>query len=503
MTCARALTAVISATALTVAACAAAIAQPAVRIGLSSLPTGSGNPFTSPARTAWYTYRAIFDTLTQLGPDGRPAPALALSWSNRDPQTWIVKLRPDTAFSNGEPVDAAAVIATVSYLQSPAAAQDATAREAQNIAGMRALDPTTIEFTTKQPDPMFPRQMAVLPIVPPLYWTKAGRDGFARQPVGSGPFTVTGWNPTRLTLASNPRSWRAPRAARLELVALPETSTRVQALLAGRVDVASEIGPEDIEAVEAAGFKIYQRPASSMEVVAFNTLIDSPLKDVRVRQALNYAVDRQAIADTIMHGLVPPGTQTAARANPEYDPSLKAYPYDPAKAKALLAAAGYANGFSFIFEMSNGTTGSHYASMIQKVADDLAQIGVRMEVRPIPWAQYARGVQLGEWKGQAFGFEYETLPTGEVLRPFRLHSCAWSHPWYCDESLTPVIDEAKRTFDPTRRLDLVHRILREYRDKAAALILMEPLGLDGISPKLRNYQQTNGIIPFQDLTVEP
>ncbi len=473
-----------------------------VRYGLASLPPGGGNPFTSPARTSWYTWRAMFDTLIQLGPNVAPSPALAVSWESTNPQTWVIKLRPKTVFSNGEPVNADAVVATIAYLQSPAAVQDSISREAENIAGVRALDGLTVEFTTKQPDPMFPRQLATLAIVPPTYWAKVGREGFVRAPIGTGPYVVEKWEKARVVLKANITSWRPPKAATAEIIALPETSTRVQALLSGRVDIASEIGPEDIDVLTADGFKIYQRPASSVEVIAFNNTTDSALKDVRVRQALNYAVDRQAIAETIMHGLVPPATQTTSRANPEYDASLKAYPYDPAKAKALLKEAGYEKGFSFVFEMSSGTTGSHYTSMFQKVADDLAKVGVTMEIRPIPWAQFVRGVQQGEWKGQAFGFEYETLPTGETLRPFRLHSCTWSHPWYCNSALTPVIAAAKRTFDPAERLELVQKVLRGYRDDAAALILFEPLGLDGLSPRVQGYDQLNGIIPYHNVTVQ-
>ena len=429
-----------------------------------------------------------------------PVPALAVSWKNTSANTWIINLRPNTSFSNGEPLNAEAVIATVKYLQGPGNTET-IAKEFDNIAGLRALDALTLEVITKQPDPMFPRTVAALPIVPPAYWAKVGREGFALAPIGTGSFMIETWGQARLALKANPQSWRAPKSEKVEIVALPETSSRVQALLSKRIELASEIGPEDIDALEVDGFKYYQRPASSIEVIALNVLIDSPLKDVRVRQALNYAVDRETIAKTIMHGLVPPGTQMTARANPEYDNSLVAYPYDPAKAKALLTEAGYPNGFSFVFEMSSGTTGSHYSSMMQKVAEDLAKVGVKMDVRPIPWSQYVRGVLQGEWKSQAFGFEYEIMPTGETMRPFRLHSCTWSHPWYCDPSLTPVIAEAKSTFDPTRRLELVHRILREYRDKAAALILVEPIGLDGLSPKLQGYNQINGIIPYQDLVV--
>ncbi|MBL8628403.1 MAG: ABC transporter substrate-binding protein [Rhodospirillaceae bacterium] len=473
-----------------------------VRYGLASFPPGGGNPFTSPARTSWYTWRAMFDTLTQLGPKAAPVPALAVAWTNTAPTTWVVKLRPDTMFSNGEPFNAAAVIATVTYLLSPAAIQESISREVENIAGVRALDDLTLEFTTKRADPMFARQLTTLAIVPPAYWAKVGRDGFTRTPIGTGPYVVEKWDKARITLKANTTSWRAPKAANAELIALPETSTRIQALLSRRVDIASEIGPEDIDVLKAEGFNVYQRPASSVEIIALNNIAESPLKDVRVRQALNYAVDRQAIADTIMHGLVPPASQTTPRSNPEYDASLSAYPYDPAKAKALLKEAGYEKGFTFVFEMSSGTTGSHYNSMFQKVADDLSKVGVTMEIRPIPWAQFVRGVQQGEWKGQAFGFEYETLPTGETLRPFRLHSCTWSHPWYCDSALTPVIAEAQRTFDPAKRLELVHKVLRGYRDQAAALILVEPLGLDGLSPNVQGYDQLNGIIPYQNVTVQ-
>ncbi|MSO98687.1 MAG: ABC transporter substrate-binding protein [Rhodospirillaceae bacterium] len=473
-----------------------------VRIGLASLPPGNGNPFTSSARTAWYTWRAIFDTLTQLGPGMTPVPALAVSWKNTSQQTWVLNLRPNTTFSNGEAMNADAVIKTIAYLQSPQAAQEPLSREVENIAGMRALDALTIEITTKQPDPMFPRQIAGLPIVPPEAWAKMGRDQFAQAPIGTGPFVVEKWDSARVTLKANPKSWRAPKSESVELVVLPETSTRVQALLSNRVELASEIGPEDIEVIEAAGFKYYQRPASAVEVMALNNIVDNPLKDVRVRQALNYAVDRQAIADSLMHGLVPPSTQTTPRSNPEYDPSITGYPYDPAKAKALLREAGYPDGFSFIFEMSQGTTGIQIANMYQKVAEDLARVGVKMEIRPVPWSQYVRAILQGEWKGQtAFGFEYETMPTGETMRPFRLHSCTWPYPWYCDKEMTPLIAEAKSTFDPARRLELVHRILRAYHENAAALVLVEPLGLDGVSPKLQGYSQLNGIIPYQDLTV--
>lgn len=206
-------------------------------------------------------------------------------------------------------MNAEAVIFTINYLQSKPGQIEPLARETENIAALRAVDALTLEITTKQPDPMFARSMAALPIVPPTYWAKVGRDGFSLAPIGTGSYVVESWGKAKLALKANPQSWRKPKSDRVEIVVLSETSSRLQALLSNRIDLASEIGPEDIDVIEAAGLKFYQRPSTSIEVIALNTIIDSPLKDVRVRQALNYAVDRQTISVTIMHGLVPQGAK--------------------------------------------------------------------------------------------------------------------------------------------------------------------------------------------------
>ena len=476
-----------------------------VRIGVSSLPPQNGNPFASPARTTWYTGRAYMDMLTQLGEGTKPEPALALSWTSTDPTTWIVKLRPKVTFSNGEPFDAAAVVFTYEYLKTPEAQVDAIAREADGIVSVRAIDPLTVEFKTKIPDPGFARQLSVTPIIPPGYWKKVGKDGFLLAPVGTGSFKVEKWEKNRVVFTASKGSWRAPKVDGLEIIALPETTTRIQALLSGRIDIALEIGAEDVDAVTAAGFKTYQRPGTSVHVIAFNQLLDgSPFKDVRVRQALNYGVNKQAIVDAFAHGLVPPATQTAARGNAEYDPTLKGYPYDPAKAKALLAEAGYGKGKDLTFEMafSAGTSGKDWEAALQQTATDLEKIGVHVVLRSLPWSQWVRGVQQGEWTGQAFGFEYETLPTGDLLRPYRLYTCTWAHPWYCDKEIVPLVDEAKSTFSAERRKQLIKQILARTNEQAPTLLMYEPLGLDAISPKIDGYDQLNAIIPFARISVK-
>ncbi len=473
-----------------------------VRIGISSMPPKNGNPFGTPARTTWYTIGGIYDTLTKLGSDTTPQASLALSWRNTDEKTWLVSLRPNVTFSNGEPMDAAAVVATVNYLKTPAAAVDLIAQEVANIETVRAVDKLTVEFKTKAIDPNFARQLTLIPIVPPVAWAKVGRDGFALSPIGTGPFQVEKWEKNRVTFVPFKGSWHPPAADRLEVIALPEQAARQAALLSGRIDIASEMGLEDIDSLKEAGFKIYQRPASSVYVMMFNSLKpNSPFKDLRVRQALNYAVNRDAIAKTIYHGLVPAATQTASRNNPDHDPALKYFPYDPEKAKALLKDAGYPNGFSFTDDMSFGTSGPELPQAMQQIASDLAKVGVKMEIRQLPWAQWVRGVQETGVDGDAFNFEYETLPTGDTLRPYRLHSCTWPHAWYCDKEIMPLLDEAKITFDPARRKALVKQILTRQNEQAPGILLFEPQGIDGVGPKVENYNQENAQMSYSRMNV--
>ena len=271
-------------------------------MGLASLPTGNGNPFMSSARTSAYTHRAALDTLTQLGSNLRIEPGLATSWEAAGDYTWIVTLRDGVRFSNGEPFNADAVVSTYAYLSSQAGARESLSRDMRDIAGFEALGPLTVRFTTRKPLPEFPRDMTVIWMVPPLYWREVGRDGFALHPVGTGPFQVTEWNPTQVKYDAHRESWRSPEIDKLEILVLREMAARVAALMTNRVDVASEIGPEDVYTIEAAGYRAYQRPPTAPQVIAFNILKESPLQDVRVRRALNYAVNKEVIAVTIMDG---------------------------------------------------------------------------------------------------------------------------------------------------------------------------------------------------------
>ena len=476
-----------------------------LRIGVPSLPPGAGNPLTSNARTSWYAWRALFDSLTILGEDMRPAPHVATSWEPVSPTLWRLTIREGLSFSNGEALDAEAVAFTLNYLKTDAAARFSLSRDAREIGPVRVVSDTVIEIETPNPLATLPNRLTALPMLPPAYWQEVGPDAFASTPVGSGPYVTERWSSNRLELTANAESWRAPRLETVSLLALPDTAARIQGLASGQTDIALEIAPDDVELLKAQGYGIYQRPSTSLSVIVLNTEREGAhpaLKDVRVRKALNHAINRNAIGAVIWGGLSVAASQHTPRINPAHDPSYEPYAYDPDLARALLAEAGYPDGFSFVHEFALGVMGAHIVSTHQQVAADLARVGVEMIIRPFGWPQLQAGVLQGVWDGDSFGFEYETLPTGEMLRPFRLHSCAWPFPWYCDEQIEPVIRQAKETFDEQERIALLRQVLARYREQAPALLLFEQLGLDGVSPSVRNYSQVNGLIPYTELWVE-
>jgi peptide/nickel transport system substrate-binding protein len=235
--------------------------------------------------------------------------------------------------------------------------------------------------------------------------------------------------------------------------------------------------------------------------IAFVTGQGKPTDDVRVRRALNYAVNKQAITDVLLQGLSPPASQGAVRGLFGYNPDLKPYPYDPEKARALLKEAGYPNGFTLNVEVIVSQNANDAASY-QMIARDLAAVGVKMVMTQVPLPQMMRIVNQGEWKGDAFSQIFGALPTFDPLRTLRLHSCLWPKPWYCDQGVTEKIRNAMQEFDDAKRAAMIREIMAFYHDQATALLLYELPMLDGVAKRVTNYAPQRGRINYESIEVK-
>ena len=426
-----------------------------LRVGRVEPPPGLGIPFGSIGQPASSFWSAMFDGLTRMGADGVLEPALALSWENDGDRRWVFHLRPGVTFQNGAPLTAAAVAQSLGILQSEAGRTLYVATEVAGVSSLRALDDLTLEVITAEPDPVLANRLSLVMIVEPQTWAEKGPEGFSRAPIGTGPFQLTSRTGASTKLRAYRHSWRpAADVDDLEFVAIPEITARMPALQSGRIDVAEALNAVDIAAAAAGGGGIREVLDAPNAVLAmmFRTVgrETGPLADVRVRRAINFAIDKAAIARDIVDGRMDVASQGLPPGMLGHDPELAPYPYDPARAKALLAEAGYPNGLALRLEFVGAMPWE--SAMYQKIAQDLAAVGIAAEVTSMPFPVFLGKVASGQWGStDIFPLMWDSSVFGDASRTLRVASCLKPNPFFCDPALTPLIETAATEMNPERR----------------------------------------------------
>jgi peptide/nickel transport system substrate-binding protein len=217
-----------------------------------------------------------------------------------------------------------------------------------------------------------------------------------------------------------------------------------------------------------------------------------PLQDVRVRQALNYAVDRETIARELLRGYGRAASQPATVISFGHDPTLTPYPYDPSLARRLLTEAGYPNGFRLTADVQVG--GFPADTLIyQSMAHYLRQVGVDVTLRIITFAQYLRNLQRNSFTGDAFGSSWNSAPYNDATRPMETFSCSRPRPFFCDRALTGQLKAASAILDEQERLAAMRRLAHAYQEAAPALFLVEQVDLYAHTPQLTNVRLRNRV----------
>ena len=480
---------------------AAAEAQ-TLRLALPELPPGMGYPYRVMTMPTLYTVSAMFDGLTRIDEHGTVQPWLATSWTQTSPVTWELELRDDVVFHNGRPFTSEAVVAVVSFLSDRAGLGEAVATEMEFLHSAAALDDYTVEIRTDYTVPILPRFLPVMHMVEPEAFAAMDQDSFALEPVGTGPFKIESFGAAKATFTAHTAGWRAPRIGGLEIYAVPEATSRVQALVSGSVDIALALGPDDRSLVESIGGEFRGWRSETVRTISFVlTEEPGPLDDVRVREALNLAVDRQTIIDGLLGGITSPANQGTTPAAEGYNPNLPPIPYDPARARTFLAEAGYGDGFAMTVEAVIGASGTDRA-MYQQVARYLQDIGVKMSIVPVTFAHLFGHFERGGWHGEAFGMVYSTEPVIDTIRPLRNNSCLRPAPWYCNEALSSLIEQALTEQNVTKRIALKQRIVARYREQAPAIFLWPEPRFAGLGPDVTGYRDVHGFISYDTVDIK-
>lgn len=409
----------------------------------------------------------VFDTLVARDAAMKLAPGLALSWSAVDDTTWEFKLRPGILFQNGESFTAAAVKVSIERVLDPAA-RAPTVSYISTVAGVEVVDDLTVRIRTKAPDPLLPTRMSRYPayILPPAYLKQVGAEQFARKPVGTGPYAVTEFVPDdHVTMQANPGYWRGkPAIDTVIWRAIPEPTARVAALMAGEVQLVEGV-PVDLAPGLATNKDVEVTKVRSGGLIIYLGLktTEKPLDDARVRQALSLAIDRKTIVQELLKGF---GATIGTQVGP-FDFGYKDEPipaYDPARAKALLAEAGYPAGFTIRMQAPRRYINS--AEVGQVIAQEFGAIGVKVELEVPEWSIYTQQVPAGKqapiymlgWGStqtlDADAAIYPIFRSGEPYSTVKL------------PEMDALLDESRRQIDPVARAAIFGRI----QDMAVQLV---------------------------------
>ena len=411
----------------------------------------------------------LYTSLILRGPDMALQPALATSWGPSDDTTWVFTLRNDVVFPNGEPLDANAVKWNIERVLNP----DLNARVRgwfTLVSEVRAPDPTTVEIVTSAPYPALADQLSMFFLLPPG-WT-ADHDP-AAEALGSGPYNLVEWiKDDRVVLEAKTDFWGNPPPFQTVTFAVsPENSSRVSGLLAGDFDVITNVPPTDFGRINDSGQATAGATSSTrMAMVKLNTF-KTPLDNQLVRQALNYAVDKQLLVDVLFEGLDVPLSQGQVLTEHYFgfNPDLEPYPYDPEMARQLLAEAGYADGFEAQFDVPTGTyvLGEEIS---QAIAGQLEEIGVRATIGEMPFSVYM-DKYLQEKDLAQLAYITQAWPTLDADGLLTLFESGNQYAYWDNAEFTELLAQARSTLNPDERLGFYKQATAVMREAAPSIFL--------------------------------
>lgn len=369
-------------------------AQRTLRYATGSFGEESLDPTTTAITASLGLAGPLWDWLTQVDASGKLSAGLALSWkASSDGLAWTFELRPGVKFHDGTEMTAEDVRFTLMEgFRRPKAKSSRTRQFRKGIKSVQVLDRYTVKVETASPWPTFPYDVSNQPgiegiVLPKQYIERVGWDGFAQKPVGTGPWKFKRHEVGNFVeFDAVETHWKhTPQFSSLRIFLVPEAATRLAMLKTGQVDIA-RISLDDVPQVQSSGFEIAEDPQpTSVRIHLYGTYEDNagPLRDARVRQALNLAINRAELVETLFHGKgKPAGVFPASPISIGFPAELKPYPYDPQRARDLLAEAGYPNGFTIrLFSLPTGGF-AQYQQLAEVVAGYWEAIGVRTTIVP-------------------------------------------------------------------------------------------------------------------------
>lgn len=465
----------------------------------------------------------IYDQLVQFK-DGSTElePDLADKWDvSADGKEYTFYLKKGVKFHDGTPFNAEAVKFSIDRQIDPKHPQHDTGQFAYAeftfgpVSKVEVVNESTVKILLKEPFAPFLSNMAMhaASIVSPEAVKKYGKD-FTKNPVGTGPFKFVSWKPgVEVVLEKNKDYFKgAPKADKLIFKPITEDQTRLAELEAGKLDLIVNIPPDDLNRLRSDNkFQIIEQAGMHVWWTTFNTQ-KKPFDNVKVRQAINYAVNKDAIVKEILKGTGELANSPIPPSVWGHNPQIKNYEYNPDKAKQLLAEAGYPNGFEATYWVPESGSGMQQpATMAAAIQADLAKVGIKLKIQTLEWGSYLDKVFVPVEKsdmdmhqmswigdnGDPDNFLYILL-SGE-----QWPKAGFNDAYYKNDRVDQLLKTARVTADKQKRTDMYMEAQKLIMEDAPWIIVDHEKQIVLANKKLKNFKlHPTGVFRFGNVTIE-
>jgi peptide/nickel transport system substrate-binding protein len=440
----------------------------------------------------WSTVaNSVFEALVDRNNDLEIGPGLAESWEYLDDTTLQFKLRQGVQFHNGEPFNADAVKFTFDRLLGEEGAKGPQQANYTSIKSVEIVDEFTVNFILNSKDPVLITKLAGYgaAIVPPKYIQENGDDHFNNNPVGTGPFKMVSYEQdNNIVLEKNENYWKEglPKLDKVTFRIIPESSTRIAELQTGAIDIMKKVEVSQVGTVEDSAFlSLIDVGSPTVQQLRFDVTKD-PVDDVLVRQAINYAIDKEAIIDEILSGYGNPISTFQSELSFGNNPDLEPYPYNPEKAKELLAEAGVSEGTEIdVYINGNDAT---FKEITQIVSFYLGEVGLKLNINAvegstlssdlIPNAKAGHMYSMG-WGGWTLDFDN----TAYLL----YHEGEFWNPTFKDAKVEELLAAERATVDQEERAAIFKELTERLYELAPEVNLYQVVGLWGVNSRVKDF----------------
>ena len=461
-------------------------AQPAVpsrssvRMAIAVDPDGL-DPQMSASASTFQVTSSIYETLVTVDEGGSIVPSLAESWDIADDGlSMTFTLREGAMFSDGDACDAEAVAASFSRLISPSSARS---QDYSFISSVETVDERTVRFIFTRPDVTALSQFAY-PWAAVVDTTHAG--SLRTKPVGSGPYMLSSWIPQQsVILERNPYYTGSCGIDRVEFVVISDMTSAVTAMKNGQLDIIQITG-DLVGLFDGDGrFTVHALPTNGLQLMAMNNRSEG-LDDIRVRMAINHAVDKNALIEAVWWGYGEPIGSHFPVVLSEYIDMNGKYPYDPDMARKLLSDAGYGEG-ELHLSMFLPKNYQEYVNAGQVIADMLRTAGIDVDIQIVEWATWLSDIYNGRDYDLTVVGHTGRLDAYSLLSRYR-SDASENYFNYENDEFDRLLDGYAMELDGERRAGMAHRMEEILAEDVPALYIQDPIQIYVTDSSLQGFR---------------